>query len=166
MFQSTVWVQRVFSSGQRSVTASGGSVRSVSTMARSVTCAACAGGMPSAAAALSCDAVLRALPALQPAAPDGGVAALYRLPDAQGCVGLIRPVSRHFCAACNRLRLTADGKLKPCLHSSQEYSLRGLSEDAMRAQFLRAVAEKPAQHAPLDPAHQSGAGRQMNEIGG
>ena len=119
-----------------------------------------------AAAALSCDAVLRALPALQPAAPDGGVAALYRLPDAQGCVGLIRPVSRHFCAACNRLRLTADGKLKPCLHSSQEYSLRGLSEDAMRAQFLRAVAEKPAQHAPLDPAHQSGAGRQMNEIGG
>ena len=100
------------------------------------------------------------------AAPDGGVAALYRLPDAQGCVGLIRPVSRHFCAACNRLRLTADGKLKPCLHSGQELSIRGLDDEAMRAQFLRAIRKKPAQHAPLDLAHQSEAGRSMNEIGG
>ena len=75
-------------------------------------------------------------------------------------------VSCQFCAGCNRLRLTADGKLKPCLHSGQEFSIRGLDDEAMRAQFLRAIREKPARHAPLDLAHQSEAGRSMNEIGG
>ena len=106
------------------------------------------------------EAQLTALP------PDGGVAERYILPGAQGYVGLIRPVSCQFCAGCNRLRLTADGKLKPCLHSGQEISIRGLDDEAMRAQFLRAIREKPAQHAPLDLAHQSEAGRNMNEIGG
>ncbi|MBR3060741.1 MAG: GTP 3',8-cyclase MoaA, partial [Oscillospiraceae bacterium] len=60
--------------------------------------------------------VLRRLPELEPLAEDGGAARLYRLPGAQGNVGLISPVSAHLCGSCNRLRLTADGKLKPCLH--------------------------------------------------
>ena len=119
-----------------------------------------------AAAALSCAAVLRALPELEPARADGGVAALYRLPGALGNVGLIRPVSRQFCGGCNRLRLTADGTLKPCLHGRAEFSLKGLDKDGMRAQFLRAIEAKPACHAPLDALRQSEAGRQMNEIGG
>lgn len=115
---------------------------------------------------LSCDAVLRALPALSPVEADGGVAALYQLPDARGRIGLIRPVSRHFCADCNRLRLTADGKLKPCLHGEAEFSIRGLDDAAMREAFLCAIRAKPAAHAPLSPTSQSRAGRGMNEIGG
>ena len=95
-----------------------------------------------------------------------GVAERYLLPGAQGSVGLIRPVSHQFCGSCDRLRLTADGKLKPCLHSSREFSIRGLDDDAMLAQFERAIREKPAAHAPLTLAHQSESGRSMNEIGG
>ena len=124
------------------------------------------GQRPPGAYPLDCGAVLNALPELTALPPDGGVAERYILPGAQGYVGLIRPVSCQFCAGCNRLRLTADGKLKPCLHSGQEFSVRGLDDAAMRAQFLRAIREKPAQHAPLDLAHQSEAGRNMNEIGG
>ena len=124
------------------------------------------GQRPPGAYPLDCGAVLKALPELTALPPDGGVAERYTLPGAKGYVGLIRPVSCQFCAGCNRLRLTADGKLKPCLHSGQEFSVRGLDDAAMRAQFLRAIREKPARHAPLDLAHQSEAGRNMNEIGG
>ena len=124
------------------------------------------GQRPPGAYPLDCGVVLKALPELTALPPDGGVAERYILPGAKGYVGLIRPVSCQFCAGCNRLRLTADGKLKPCLHSGQEISIRGLDDEAMRAQFLRAIREKPAQHAPLDLAHQSEAGRNMNEIGG
>lgn len=119
-----------------------------------------------AKALVPCDAVLAALPGLQPQPDDGGVAKLYRLPGAQGNVGLIRPVSAHFCAACSRLRLTADGKIKPCLHSPLEYSIKGLDEAGMRAQFERAILEKPARHAELSAAHRSESGRNMNQIGG
>ncbi|MCC8357298.1 MAG: GTP 3',8-cyclase MoaA, partial [Oscillospiraceae bacterium] len=71
------------------------------------------------------DAVLRTVPDLTPVGGDG-VARLYCLPGAEGTVGLIRPVSDHFCPACNRIRITADGKLKPCRHSAAELPLRGL----------------------------------------
>ena len=50
---------------------------------------------------------------------------LYRLPGALGNIGLISPVNAHFCGDCNRIRLTADGKVKPCLHSNVEYALKG-----------------------------------------
>ena len=78
--------------------------------------------------------VLEKLPEAVPTAWDGGVAKLYRLPGAQGNIGLISPVSAHFCGECNRIRLTADGKIKPCLHSAQEYPLKGLDFAGMRAQ--------------------------------
>ncbi len=61
-----------------------------------------------------------------------GVARLLKLPGALGDVGLISPVSNHFCAGCNRIRLTADGKLKPCLHSSDEYAIKGLDDDGIK----------------------------------
>ncbi len=119
-----------------------------------------------AQAFLPCDAVTNALPELQPLPPDGGVARRYRLPGAQGEIGLISPLSRHFCGTCNRLRLTADGCVKPCLHGAQEFSLRGLTEDEMRAVFRQAIAAKPACHPPLSTTNPSAAGRAMNEIGG
>ena len=99
-------------------------------------------------------------------AQDGGVAKLYRLPGALGNIGLISPVSAHFCGECNRLRLTADGKLKPCLHAPDEYSIKGLDREGMKAVFEKAIWNKPAWHGDLDALHRSQAGRNMNEIGG
>ena len=110
--------------------------------------------------------VLQVLEDAQSVAKDGGVAKLYRLPGAQGNIGLISPVSDHFCAECNRIRLTADGKVKPCLHSNAEYPLKGLDFEAMRAQLEAAIYGKPRWHGDLDAAHKSGAGRAMNQIGG
>ena len=110
--------------------------------------------------------VLEKLPEAVPVAKDGGVAKLYRLPGAKGNVGLISPVSAHFCGECNRLRLTADGKLKPCLHSGDEFSIKGLSKEAMKSVFEQAIWNKPAWHGDLDAVNRSKAGRNMNEIGG
>ena len=110
--------------------------------------------------------VLEKLPEAVPVAKDGGVAKLYRLPGAKGNIGLISPINAHFCSECNRLRLTADGKLKPCLHSGDEYSIKGLDRDEMKAIFEQAIWNKPAWHGDLDAVHRSQAGRNMNEIGG
>ena len=110
--------------------------------------------------------VLEALPEAQPVPKDGGVAKLYHLPGAKGNIGLISPVSAHFCGECNRIRLTADGKVKPCLHSNAEYPLIGLDFDGMKAQLEAAILGKPQWHGDLDAAHKSGAGRNMNQIGG
>lgn len=110
--------------------------------------------------------VLEKLPALLPDTPDGGVAKLYRLPGALGDIGLISPVSAHFCGACNRIRLTADGKLKPCLHASEEYPLKGLDYEGMRRQMQAAILAKPAWHGVLSCDERSRAGRNMNQIGG
>ena len=110
--------------------------------------------------------VLEALPEAVAVPDDGGVAKLYRLPDAQGNIGLISPISAHFCGVCNRLRLTADGKLKPCLHAADEYSIKGLDYEGMRAQMERAIWNKPAWHGDLDAINRSQAGRNMNQIGG
>lgn len=117
-------------------------------------------------AMLPCGSVLSALPELKPCKQEGGVASLYRLPGAPGRIGLISPISRHFCARCDRLRLTADGKLKPCLHSNQEYPVKGLDFDGMAAQMKRAILDKPACHPPLSSQQRSEAGRNMNQIGG
>ncbi len=110
--------------------------------------------------------VLEALPEAVPAGEDGGVARLYRLPGALGNIGLISPVNAHFCGSCSRLRLTADGKLKPCLHSGEEYSLKGLDLEGMRSRMAQAIWNKPAWHGSLDAGHRSQAGRNMNQIGG
>ena len=110
--------------------------------------------------------VLEKLPDAVAVPKDGGVAKLYRLPGAKGNIGLISPVSAHFCGECNRLRLTADGKLKPCLHAPEEYSIKGLDRAAMQAVFEQAIRNKPAWHGDLDALNRSKAGRNMNEIGG
>ena len=114
---------------------------------------------------LPCQTVLERVKQLQPV-DTSGVAERYRLPGAPGLVGLIRPLSHHFCAQCDRLRLTADGKLKPCLHSADEIPLRGLHGDALRQQILEAVRRKPSQHGALAWDQRSDSERNMNEIGG
>jgi molybdenum cofactor biosynthesis protein A, bacterial len=110
--------------------------------------------------------VLRRLPELMPLPGEGGAAKLYRLPGAKGNVGLISPVSAHFCSGCNRLRLTADGKLKPCLHSAAEYPIKGLDKAGMTAVMQEAILGKPEWHGLLDYANRSQSARSMNRIGG
>lgn len=112
---------------------------------------------------LPADAVLAAMPELEAVGNDG-VAALYRVPGCRGTVGLIRPVTRCFCASCDRIRVTADGKLKPCLHSAEEIPLRGLRGAALEAAIRAGAAAKPARHDLT--AGGSAAAREMYAIGG
>lgn len=111
-------------------------------------------------------AVTDKLPELEPVAAGDGVAKLYRLPGAEGNIGLISPVSAHFCGECNRIRLTSDGKLKPCLHSSDEFSIKGLSYEQIVQQLKRAILSKPQWHGKLSFYERSHAQRNMNQIGG
>ena len=113
-----------------------------------------------------CSKVLEMLPEAVPAEPDGGVARLYRLPGAKGNIGLISPINAHFCGSCNRIRLTADGKLKPCLHAADEYSIKGCSYEEIKQIMEQAIWNKPSWHGDLDALHRSRAGRNMHEIGG
>lgn len=115
---------------------------------------------------LPCEKVLEVLPELVAVEPDGGVAQLYQLPGAMGRVGLIRPVNAHFCGSCNRIRLTADGKIKPCLHSAEEYNIKGLDFTGMRSVMEQAIQRKPEWHGEMSFKKRSHAGRNMNQIGG
>lgn len=110
--------------------------------------------------------VLEELPMLEELPRDGGVAQLYKLPGALGSIGLISPVSSHFCESCNRIRLTADGKLKPCLHSAQEYAIKGKTKEEMVQIMRQTILAKPVCHVPLSADSCSEAGRKMNQIGG
>ena len=82
-----------------------------------------------------------------------------------GTVGFISAMSDHFCSRCNRLRLTADGNLRPCLFSDVEYpvheALAAGDEDAVRAAFEAALRHKPQKHTSND-----GTERFMSQIGG
>lgn len=113
---------------------------------------------------LPSSAVLGACPELE-AVDVSGVARRYRVPGGRGLVGLIEPLSRCFCGGCDRIRVTADGRLKPCLHSEQELPLRGLSGLALRQAIQEGIAAKPPRHH-LAETGRSGAGRTMNQIGG
>jgi len=113
---------------------------------------------------LPSSAVLEQLPELQRVG-DNGVCTLYSLPGSKGSVGLISPLTAKFCSSCNRIRITADGKVKPCLHSNQEISIKGLELEGMKYAIERAILEKPASHGlTLEKLSQSG--RSMNRIGG
>lgn len=98
--------------------------------------------------------------------PDGwGPANYFKFDGAQGTVGTISAISNHFCNTCNRLRLTADGRIKPCLFSDVEYDiktpLRAGDEDEVRNVFADALLHKPACHD-----HKVGTKRKMSQIGG
>ncbi|MBM4463184.1 MAG: GTP 3',8-cyclase MoaA [Chloroflexi bacterium] len=98
-----------------------------------------------------------------------GPAKYYRLPGAAGTVGFITPVSEHFCFKCNRLRLTADGKLLPCLLSEREVDLRpalraGASEEEIECLVREAIMSKPEGHKIA--RGQVPQNRLMNQVGG
>ncbi len=107
--------------------------------------------------------VLDRCPDLQPI-PAEGVARRYKHQSYKGTVGLISPVSHDFCADCRRIRVTADGKLKGCLHSREEISLRGLHGRELEDAILRGILQKPKGHHLTE--HASDTPRTMNEIGG
>ncbi len=113
---------------------------------------------------LPAETVLDRVPQLRPAG-ESGVAKIYRLPGAMGSVGLIEPMSCSFCPQCSRLRITADGKLKPCLHSREEIPLRGLHGEALRQAIASGIAAKPRRHS-LSAQEASQTPRTMNQIGG
>jgi len=113
---------------------------------------------------LPAQAVLEACPDLAPA-DSSGVARRFRPPSGPGLVGLIEAMSHRFCAQCDRIRVTADGKLKPCLHSGQEVPLRGLHGEELRKAIRNGIAVKPERHHMTETGR-SGAGRTMNQIGG
>lgn len=109
-------------------------------------------------------AVLEAVPELEPCGTSG-VARIFSLPNARGRVGLISPLSSHFCPECNRIRITPDGRLKPCLHSAQEIELRGFHGAELDAKLREGICAKPMRHH-LSPASPSESLRGMSRIGG
>ncbi|NLI92088.1 MAG: GTP 3',8-cyclase MoaA [Peptococcaceae bacterium] len=116
---------------------------------------------------ISKETVLNKVPGLIPLPfkGHGTVARMYKLPNGKGKVGLISPVSSHFCNYCNRIRITPDGKLKPCLHSDQEIDLKNAHPDEIKRLLYEGIKSKPNKHQ-LDTQHVSIVKRNMNEIGG
>lgn len=100
-------------------------------------------------------------------APGGwGPARYYRFEDAQGTIGVISPLSHHFCGECNRLRLTADGRLRSCLFSDDELDVKallreGAPDEQVREIIRQALVTKPAEHGM-----RVGTRRRMSQIGG
>lgn len=112
---------------------------------------------------LSSAGVLSRFPELEPIESQG-VALRYRLPGARGTVGFISPLSHTFCAQCRRLRVTADGKLKSCLHSREEISLKGLRGPELEEAIRQGILQKPQEHHLTE--RPSDTPRNMNQIGG
>lgn len=108
-------------------------------------------------------AVLERFPRLEPIG-NQGVARRYRLPGARGTVGIISPLSCGFCAQCRRIRITADGMLKGCLHSREEIPLRGLHGQELEQAIQRGILQKPQEHHLAERS--SDTPRNMNQIGG
>ena len=86
-----------------------------------------------------------------PRATHDGPAERYRFESAKGEIGFISALSHHFCPACNRLRLTADGKLRPCLFADNEVDVKTplrnkCTRQDLKELFREAIAKKPRQH--------------------
>ncbi|HET7036333.1 MAG TPA: GTP 3',8-cyclase MoaA [Thermomicrobiaceae bacterium] len=102
-------------------------------------------------------------------APLGDPARIYRLPGGVGTIGFISPVSQPFCAFCNRIRLTADGKLRLCLLRNDEVDVRDIlrgsgSEDELIERIRLGVWRKPWGHGLAEGDRDTGRG--MSQIGG
>jgi cyclic pyranopterin phosphate synthase len=94
----------------------------------------------------------------------------WQFADGRGEIGLISPVSEPFCGHCNRIRLTADGKIRTCLFSVTEPDLRarlrGGDSDAAIADFLQAVAWEKEERHHIGEADFVAPERSMSCIGG
>ncbi len=119
--------------------------------------------------------IMRKIPGIDnaqvnPILDNPGPARMCALPGAKGKIGFIAPMSWHFCGSCNRLRLTADGKIRNCLFSNQEMDIktllrRGASKMELIEFFARAAEHKPRRHHLNENRHDS-YGRGMYAIGG
>jgi len=101
--------------------------------------------------------------------PPGDPARVWRIRDAKGTIGFISPISAPFCEHCNRVRLTADGKLRLCLLRSDEVGLRdlmraGATDEELERQLLRGIWRKPWGHGIAEGDRNIGRG--MSQIGG
>ncbi len=103
-----------------------------------------------------------------------GPAMYYRLPGARGTIGFISPLTEtSFCSRCNRMRLTSDGKLRPCLLREDEIDLKlplrsdeiGAPMKELKHLILKAVASKP-EHHHLNEGVARLVNRKMSQIGG
>lgn len=105
----------------------------------------------------------------EPGFRTNGPATYYRVPDRNQRIGFIGAMTNlHFCESCNKLRLTCDGKLRPCLGSALEFDMMaplraGASDEELRRLFLDVVDRKPLQHDFRDNYQ---PGRKMIAIGG
>jgi len=118
------------------------------------------------------DEILARLRAIAPLTPTSGPergngpAAYYQWPDAAGSIGVITPMTHTYCASCNRVRLTADGRLRTCLFGDHEVDLRTplRAGEALEPFFRRALAEKPKEHQLLQM--KIGGLRALSQVGG
>jgi cyclic pyranopterin phosphate synthase len=104
-----------------------------------------------------------------PSAKGNGPAKYFKFAGATGTIGFISPLSECFCSSCNRLRLTVDGMLRPCLMSNRELDLKpvlrnGSSSKDIKKLILQAVEAKPERHKLVEG--QSQKGRAMCQLGG
>ena len=118
------------------------------------------------------DEVLSRISTIGALSPDGGPsrgngpARYYRLAGAAGTVGVITPMTHTYCGSCNRVRLTADGRLRTCLYGDHEVNLRDPLRrgEALEPLFREALAGKPKEHALLQM--QVGGLRALSQVGG
>ncbi len=95
-----------------------------------------------------------------------GPAKYYKIPDGKGSIGFISPISEHFCSSCNRFRLTADGKFRPCLAKDLEVEIyKDLSEENIIKAYKKALAIKPIGHN-FNFSDEAQRERTMSQIGG
>jgi len=94
-----------------------------------------------------------------------GVTSYYQFEDSDAKIGLISPLSNKFCESCSRIRLTSDGKIKPCLHSKAEFDLNGLQSEDLVNKIKESILAKPKEHY-LNEEGKSSSLRGMNKIGG
>jgi len=95
----------------------------------------------------------------------------YRIKGAAGVVGFISPLSDHFCGSCNRLRLTADGQIRPCLFSNIKIDVKtpmrtGASDDDIDELFCQAIKVKPQRHILNENIASANHIISMSKIGG
>ncbi len=93
------------------------------------------------------------------------IAEYYKVEGKNGLIGFINPISHKFCASCNRIRLTADGHLKPCLHNNNEINIKNIDKNLVSSKLVEAIKAKPLSHT-LDRDLKSISDRPMNKIGG
>ncbi|HET9424866.1 MAG TPA: GTP 3',8-cyclase MoaA [Gemmatimonadaceae bacterium] len=106
------------------------------------------------------------LEAFSPEVRGNGPAAYYRFAGGRGAVGVITPMTHTYCASCNRVRLTADGRLRTCLFGDHEVDLRTplRAGEALEPFFVKALEEKPKEHGLLQM--QVGGLRALSQVGG